>query len=40
MMNTRTIDRGQPFPGELSHQVKERFLHVNQDFMGRSRLSF
>lgn len=40
MMTTRAIDRGQPFPAELSREIKERFLHVDQDFMGRPRLYF
>ena len=35
-----TIDRGRAFPAELSRQIKDRFHHVDQDFMGRPRLFF
>jgi cysteine desulfurase / selenocysteine lyase len=31
---------GEAFPSELSRQIKERFLHVDHDFMGRKRLFF
>ena len=31
---------GEPFPAELSRQIKERFHHVDRDFMGRERLYF
>src|SRR6476660_8517992 len=33
-------DPGEAFPAELSRQVKDRFLHVAHDFMGRERLFF
>lgn len=32
--------RGEPFPPELSRQIKARFHHVDHDFMGRERLYF
>jgi selenocysteine lyase/cysteine desulfurase len=31
---------GEAFPADLSRQIKERFLHVDHDFMGRKRLFF
>lgn len=33
-------DRGEAFPADLSRQIKDRFLHVDHDFMGRKRLFF
>jgi cysteine desulfurase/selenocysteine lyase len=33
-------NRGEAFPAELSLQIKERFHHVDHDFMGRKRLYF
>lgn len=33
-------DRGEAFPADLSRQIKDRFLHVDHDFMGRRRLFF
>lgn len=33
-------DRGEAFPPDLSRQIKDRFLHVDHDFMGRRRLFF
>lgn len=32
--------RGEAFPADLSRQIKDRFLHVDHDFMGRQRLFF
>ena len=32
--------RGEAFPAELSRQIKDRFHHVDHDFMGRERLYF
>lgn len=31
---------GEAFPAELSRQIKDRFHHVDHDFMGRQRLYF
>jgi cysteine desulfurase / selenocysteine lyase len=31
---------GQAFPAELSREIKDRFHHVDHDFMGRQRLYF
>src|SRR5262245_7593421 len=39
-MTAKDIDQGQAFPAELSRQVKDRFHHVDHDFMGRRRLYF
>jgi selenocysteine lyase/cysteine desulfurase len=32
--------KGEAFPAELSRQIKSRFHHVDQDFMGRKRIYF
>jgi cysteine desulfurase/selenocysteine lyase len=39
-MTSTSIESGQAFPAELSRQVKDRFHHVDHDFMGRPRLYF
>jgi cysteine desulfurase / selenocysteine lyase len=41
--NTTTpaaLHRGEAFPAEVSRQIKDRFHHVDHDFMGRQRLYF
>jgi selenocysteine lyase/cysteine desulfurase len=38
--NKTFADAGEAFPAELSRQIKERFHHVDRDFMGRERLFF
>lgn len=39
-MTSNNIQSGQAFPAELSREIKNRFHHVDTDFMGRTRLYF